>query len=103
VRPRWTGLADFTQGAIPASKRLQRAKPFEDTSRLARSSPPTEESYELWRWSRDSTGWKYRMHDEGLPLPTQRSDGTARCFCGEVITTKSMDEHIRAAHRRVAE
>jgi hypothetical protein len=37
----------------------------------------TEEHYEEWRWSRDFTAWKYRMHDEHLPLPTERSDGTA--------------------------
>jgi hypothetical protein len=57
----------------------------------------------LVRWSRDSQAWIYRMHDEGSPLPTQRSDGIARCFSSELITIKTMDEHIRAAHRGVEE
>lgn len=35
----------------------------------------TPEDFEEWRDNRDHTAWKYRMHDLGLPLPTQRPDG----------------------------
>ncbi|MBR0916523.1 hypothetical protein [Bradyrhizobium japonicum] len=59
----------------------------------------TEADYEAWREQRDWTTWKHRMHDRALPLPTQRSEGAARCFCGAVITNPSLVSHIRAAHR----
>jgi hypothetical protein len=35
------------------------------------------------------TAWKDRMHDVALPLPTQRADGIARCFYGEVVTSRT--------------
>jgi hypothetical protein len=41
---------------------------------------------------------EYAMHDVGQPLPTQASDGRARCFCGAAIDIPSMDPHIREAH-----
>jgi hypothetical protein len=55
--------------------------------------------FELWRRNRDATAWKYRMHDERLPMPTQRTNGRSKCFCGAEITTGSMDKHIHEAHR----
>jgi hypothetical protein len=39
------------------------------------------------------------MHDLALPLPTQRPEGIARCFCGEVVTSPVLESHIRSAHR----
>jgi hypothetical protein len=39
------------------------------------------------------------MHDLALPLPTQRPEGIARCFCGEVVTNPVLESHIRSAHR----
>ena len=59
----------------------------------------SEADYEAWRRQRDWTAWKYRMHDLALPLPTQRPEGIARCFCGEVVTNASPDAHVRTAHR----
>jgi hypothetical protein len=61
----------------------------------------TEADYEAWRWQRDRTAWNDRMHDLVLPLPTQRPDGIARCFCGEVVTNPTLDSHIRVAHRLI--
>src|SRR5262249_1552357 len=40
-----------------------------------------------------------RMRDECLPVPTQRTDDIARCFCGAEITTASVPQHIQTAHR----
>jgi hypothetical protein len=107
--PQWGWTCGFYPGCDPGQQATGTADTFEEArdafekawQQLAATR--TEEHYEEWRWHRDSTAWKYRMHDEGLPLPTQRSDGIARCFCGEVITIKSVDEHIRAAHRGAVE
>jgi hypothetical protein len=107
--PQWQWRCGFYPGCDPGQSTTGTGDTFEEAradfemawQQLAATR--TEEHYELWRSCRDSTAWKYRMHDEGLPLPTQRSDGTARCFCGEAITIKTMDEHIRAAHRGVVE
>jgi hypothetical protein len=43
------------------------------------------------------------MQDAGLPLPTQRTDGIARCFCGAEITTASVPQPIQAARRGIGE
>jgi hypothetical protein len=37
------------------------------------------------------------MHALALPLPAQRPEGIARCFCGEVVTSPTIDSHILAA------
>jgi hypothetical protein len=42
------------------------------------------------------------MHDEGLPLPTQRRDGRARCFCGAAIDNASLDRHVIEQHMGAA-
>lgn len=59
----------------------------------------TEAHYELYRRSRDFQAWKNRMHDERLKMPTQNTNGVARCYCGAEITIKSVDAHIQDAHR----
>jgi hypothetical protein len=41
------------------------------------------------------------MQDEKMQMPTQRIDGQSRCFCGELITTKSMPDHVRKFHRGI--
>jgi hypothetical protein len=41
------------------------------------------------------------MHDEKMPMPTQRTDGRARCFCGEEITNASVEMHIHELHRGI--
>jgi hypothetical protein len=56
----------------------------------------TEAHFELWRQHRDFIAWKYLMHDEHLPLPTQTQNDRARCFCGAEISNRSVDAHIRA-------
>ncbi len=35
------------------------------------------------------------MHRLALPLPTQRPDGNARCFCGEMVTIRTLDGLLR--------
>ncbi|MGV7218698.1 hypothetical protein [Bradyrhizobium sp. UFLA05-112] len=37
-----------------------------------------------------------------LPLPTQRPEGIARCFCGELIKNPTLDERIHTIHRQTA-
>jgi hypothetical protein len=41
----------------------------------------TAADYEAWRRQRDWTAWKDQMQSLALPLPTQRTEGIARCFC----------------------
>jgi hypothetical protein len=61
----------------------------------------TEAHFELCRQQRDFTAWKYRMRDASLKLPTQMTNGMARCFCGEEITNQSIDAHIQKVHRGI--
>ena len=62
----------------------------------------TGADFEAWRRQRDWPAWKDRMHDLALPLPTQRPEGIARCFCGEVITNPTLHDHVRTAHHLTA-
>ncbi|SDK42267.1 hypothetical protein [Bradyrhizobium ottawaense] len=62
----------------------------------------TEENFEVWRRERDRTAWKYRMHDLGLPMPTQTTTGWSKCFCGADIPI-SCEEHIHTVHRGIGE
>jgi hypothetical protein len=48
------------------------------------------------RAHRDSTNWKYMMHDLGLKLPTATAADVSLCFCGATITNASRDEHIHS-------
>ena len=57
----------------------------------------TESGLEEWRRHRDWTAWKYKMHDLGLPLPTQLTSGRSKCFCGAEITDAGA--HVRTAHQ----
>ncbi|WP_051334952.1 hypothetical protein [Bradyrhizobium sp. Ai1a-2] len=103
--PQWGWACGFYPGTEPGQHRYGAAATFDDAraafaqawQRLAATR--TEADYRAWRDSRDRTAWKYRMHDLHLPLPTQRPDGVARCFCGEVITSATMDNHVLGAHR----
>ncbi|MET4241306.1 hypothetical protein [Bradyrhizobium sp. RT10b] len=61
-----------------------------------------EADYEASHRQRNGTAWKHRMHALALPLPTQRPEGIARCFCGEVVTNATLDAHISNAHRLTA-
>jgi hypothetical protein len=63
------------------------------------SAKRTEADYDAWRDERDWTVWKYTMWETGLKMPTQTQDGTARCFCGAMITIASVESHVRAAHK----
>jgi hypothetical protein len=62
------------------------------------SARRTEADFEAWRRDRASTDWKYAMWDAGCKLPTQVTDGRARCFCGAAITIADVNQHIYAAH-----
>jgi hypothetical protein len=35
------------------------------------------------------------MHDERLKMPTQNTNGVARCYCSTEITIESVDTHIQ--------
>jgi hypothetical protein len=68
---------------------------------------------EAWRWvlprlsqgqlqewldHHNMVAWKRQVHDRGLPLPTQRADSQACCFCGIEITLRNMNQHILRQH-----
>ncbi|MCP1761929.1 hypothetical protein [Bradyrhizobium japonicum] len=106
--PQWGWSCGFYPGTDPGEHRSGIAETFEEAragfqaawQELAATR--TEAHYEAWRCQRDWTAWKDRMHDLALPMPTQRPEGIARCFCGEVITSPTLDAHIRATHRTIA-
>ena len=61
----------------------------------------TKADYQRWRDQRDWTAWKDRMHDARVPLPTERLEGIARCFCRRRVANATIDAHVLAAHRAV--
>jgi hypothetical protein len=58
----------------------------------------TESDFESWRYDRNSTLWKHRMWELGLPLPTETRSGQSKCFCGATIDTVGVPDHVRAFH-----
>ena len=103
--PQWGWACGFYPGTEAGQHRYGAAATFDDARAAfaqawqTLAATRTEIDYQAWRDSRDRTAWKYRMHDQGLPLPTQRPDGVAQCFRGEVITIATVDDHVLAAHR----
>jgi hypothetical protein len=103
--PQWGWSCGFYPGCDPGQHTSGTGETFDEAragfeqawKRLATTR--TEAHYELWRQSRDWHAWKDRMHHERLPLPTQRTDGQARCYCGHPITNASVAAHIQSAHR----
>jgi hypothetical protein len=51
-----------------------------------------------YRRQRDWTAWKYAMHTAAMNLPTQSTDGRARCFCGAEIVTGITARHVIEHH-----
>ena len=72
-------------------------------TRLDLPLTPWSDHFELWRRDRDFHAWKNRMHAEHLMLPAQTRGAPARCFCGEFVTTTSVEQHIHTAHRGIGE
>lgn len=105
--PQWTWSCGFYPGCDPGESTNGSAVTFDEAraafnaawTKLAATR--TEGHYELWRQFRDFSVWKDRMHDQGLPLPTARTDGRSHCFCGSVITISSFREHVETAHRGI--
>jgi hypothetical protein len=103
----WGWNCGFQPGCDPGEQKSGTGSSYEDAKaqfqkaweRLA--AKKTEAHFEVWRRSRDFHAWKNRMHDEAKPLPTQRTDGRAHCFCGAEITNASLDRHINEAHRGI--
>ena len=62
----------------------------------------TEPDFAEHRRHRAFTSWKYKMHDEGMKLPTQLTSGISKCFCGAPLTIASVDSHIEQAHMDMA-
>jgi hypothetical protein len=58
----------------------------------------TEADFIEYRRQRAWTAWKYSMYAAGLPLPTQSSNGRARCFCGATIDIAATDRHVHNMH-----
>ncbi|RZN01686.1 hypothetical protein CWO91_33030 [Bradyrhizobium genosp. SA-3] len=106
--PQWGWSCGFYPGTAPGEHRNGIAETF-DAARTGfeaawqeLAATRSEADYEAWRRQRDWIAWIDRMHDLALPLPAQRPEGIARCFCGEVVTTPTLDSHIRTAHRLTA-
>jgi len=106
--PQWGWWCGFYPGTEPGEHRGGIAETF-DEARAAFQfawqdlvATLSEADYEAWRRQRDWTTWKDRMHALALPLPMQRSEGVAHCFCGEVVTNATLDAHISNAHRLTA-
>ena len=106
--PQWGWSCGFYPGVDPGKHQSGIAETFHDARVAFRAAwadleaTLTEADYEVWRRQRDWADWRDRMHALALPLPTQRSEGIARCFCGEVVTTRTLDAHVRTAHRLTA-
>ena len=105
--PQWGWNCGFYPGCDPGqqvhgtAETLDQARADFETAWKKLLPTRTEAHFELWRQSRDFHAWKDRMHDERLPMPTQRTDGRSRCFCGAEITTAGVPAHIQAAHRGI--
>ena len=79
--------------------KLPKAEPNHERAAGAALQPTrTKADFEAWRDHQTFTAWKYRMHDEGLPLPTQRPDGRTRCLFVAPIDIPGMAAHVYAAH-----
>lgn len=99
--PQWAWSCGFHPGTAPGEHRSGIAETF-DEARVGfqaawqeLAATRTEADYESWRRQRDWTAWKDRMHDLALPLPTQKLEGIARCFCGAVVSNRTIDAHQR--------
>jgi hypothetical protein len=58
----------------------------------------TEADFTEYRRQRHWTAWKYAMHAAAMKLPTQSTDGRARCFCGAEIVTATTARHVIEHH-----
>jgi hypothetical protein len=102
----WSWHCGFYPGSNPGEETNGTATDFEAARAAFESAwsvflaKRTEADFLEYRRHRASTAWKYGMWDAGCKLPTQTADGRARCFCGAMITTADMDEHIYAAHMK---
>ena len=100
----WSWSCGFHHGCEPGQHRSGVAQSFEDAragfeAAWQRLLPQlSEAAFEECRRSRAFHAWKDRMWACGCRLPTQETSGRSRCFCGAEITTKTVAEHIRAAH-----
>lgn len=103
----WGWSCGFSPGCDPGQHTNGTGATFEEAraefekawARLAPTRSPAH--YEMYRRSRDFHAWKERMHTEKLQLPTQTTDDRAWCFCGAEITSRSIQDHIQAAHRGI--
>jgi hypothetical protein len=105
----WGWTCGFYPGCAPGEAASGTGATFEEAKaefqkaweRLAPKKTGTH--FEIWRRHRDFTAWKNRMTDEKKPMPTQRTDGRAICFCGAEITNASLDRHINEAQRGIGD
>jgi hypothetical protein len=58
----------------------------------------TQADFAEYRRQRAWTAWKYQMHDTSHKLPTAKTSGWAKCFCGAEITNRDVPAHIENAH-----
>jgi hypothetical protein len=85
--PQWGWSCGFYPGSEPGDHRSGVAETFDEARTgfeaawQKLSATWSEADYEARRRERDWTAWKDCMHRLALPLPTQRPNGIARCFC----------------------
>lgn len=102
--PKWGWSCGFYPGVDPGEHRSGIVETFDGARGAFRAAwagleaTLTEADYEAWRRQRDWGAWKERMHALALPLPTQRAEGIARCFCGDAVSIRTLDAHVRIAH-----
>ena len=105
----WVWSCGFHPGCDPGEQTHGTAKSCEEacddfeTAWKKLAQKKTEWHFELWRRSRDLHAWKRTMWDQDIEMPTQRTDGRSRCFCGAEVTTKSVTRHIQEAHRGIGD
>ncbi|MDA9506127.1 hypothetical protein XI09_16095 [Bradyrhizobium sp. CCBAU 11386] len=102
--PQWGWSCGFYPGVDPGEHRSGIAETFDqarDGFQAAwdgLAATLTEKNYDTWREALDWMAWRDRMHSLALPLPTQRAEGIARCFCGDAVSIRTLDAHVRTAH-----
>jgi hypothetical protein len=100
----WGWNCGFYPGMEPSAHRRGTAATFEearaDFEQAWREILPTltKAAFDEIRYSTASTAWKHAMWDARCKMPAQTAADRSKCFCGAEITTKSIPEHIRAAH-----
>lgn len=105
--PQWAWSCGFHSGTAPGEQRSGIAETF-DAARADFQEAWQELAPTLHRGRLRSLAPSARL--DGLEGPDARPVSAAfhpetrraRCFCGELVTSRTVDAHIRAGHRQTA-